>query len=112
MTIELEPAGKTSMQEGNHMAANQFADLSRDLYTQIKIVETLVKGSLFKEAKKMLSKAEASCENLESLMSEDNKIQMHIISNRRLEIHWIHDAIQQGLAKNKPVVKKRVTKPK
>jgi hypothetical protein len=36
------------------MAVNQFADISKELYTQIKIVEDMVKGDLYKEAGKML----------------------------------------------------------
>jgi hypothetical protein len=34
-------------------------------------------------------------------MAEDNKIQRNIVNNRRLEITWIHDAIQQSMAKAK-----------
>ncbi len=93
------------------MAINQFADISKELYTQIKVVEDLVKSDLYKEAGKLLSTAEETCRNLESLMTEDNKIQTHIVDNRRREIHWIQDAIQQGLAKgrSKPV-KRRTAK--
>lgn len=93
------------------MAINQFADISKDLYTQIKFIESQVKGDLFKEAAKLLSTAEETCENLESAMKPDNQIQTHIVDNRRREIHWLHDEIQQGLIKkhSKPV-KKRKTK--
>jgi hypothetical protein len=47
-------------------------------------------------------------------MEEDNKIQAHIVDNRRREIKWIQDAIQIGLAKAraKKPVKKRVAKSK
>jgi hypothetical protein len=96
------------------MAVNQFADISKELYMQIKVVEDMVKSDLYKEAGKMLLTAEANCKNLETLMEEDNKIQTHIIDNRRREINWIQDAIQQGLAKarNKKPVKKRAAKSK
>ena len=95
------------------MELNQFADISKDLYTQIKVVENLVKGDSYKEARKRLSTAEATCNNLESLMTPDNRIQKNIVNNRRLEITWIQDAIQQSMAKakNKPV-RKRVSKSK
>ena len=79
------------------MEINQFADTSKDLYTQIKVVENLIKGDQLKEARKLLPTAEKACNNLESLMAEDNKI----VNNRRLEITWIHDAIQQSMAKAK-----------
>jgi hypothetical protein len=47
-------------------------------------------------------------------MEEDNKIQTHIIDNRKREIKWIQDAIKIGLAKarSKKPVKKRVAKSK
>jgi hypothetical protein len=83
------------------MEINQFADTSKDLYTQIKVVENLIKGDQLKEARKLLPTAEKACNNLESLMAEDNKIQRNIVNNRRLEITWIHDAIQQSMAKAK-----------
>jgi hypothetical protein len=93
------------------MATNQFADISKDLFNQIKYIEITVKDDLFKEAAKLLSTAEETCGNLESAMIPDNQIQTHIVSNRRREIHWLHDEIQQGLVKkhSKPV-KKRKTK--
>jgi hypothetical protein len=96
------------------MALNEFADISKELYTQVKIVEDMVKGDLYKEAGKMLLTAEQNCRSLESLMEEDNKIQAHIVDNRRREIKWIQDAIQIGLAKAraKKPVKKRVAKSK
>ena len=95
------------------MALNQFAEISKDLYMQIKVVENLVKGDLYKEAGKLLTTAEETCSNLESLMTPDNTIQTKIVNNRRREIHWIQDAIQHGLAKvkSKPV-KKRTAKSK
>ncbi|MGA2367383.1 MAG: hypothetical protein ABSF74_02270 [Dehalococcoidia bacterium] len=83
------------------MAMNQFADISKDLYTQIKVVENLVKGDLYKEARKLLSAAEATCNNLESLMEPDNRIQTNILNNRRREISWIQEAIQHNTAKAK-----------
>ena len=60
----------------------------------------------------MLSTAEQNCRSLESLMEEDNKIQSHIVDNRRREIVWIQDAIELGLAKarTKKPVKKRAAK--
>jgi len=92
------------------MAVNQFSDISKDLYNQIKYIENLVKGDLFKEADKLLSTAEKTCGNLESAMTPDNRLQLHIISNRRQEIDWLHKDIQQGLTKikNKPVKKRKV----
>ncbi|MGA2159483.1 MAG: hypothetical protein WB588_07260 [Dehalococcoidia bacterium] len=89
------------------MEMSQFADTSKDLYTQIKVVENLIKGDQFKEARKLLPTAEKACNNLESLMTEDNRIQKNIVTNRRREINWIHDAIQQNTAKakSKPVRK-------
>ena len=94
------------------MAVNQFADISKELYTQIKVVEDMVRSDLYKEAGKMLSTAEQNCRSLESLMEEDNKIQSHIVDNRRREIVWIQDAIELGLAKarTKKPVKKRAAK--
>jgi hypothetical protein len=94
------------------MAVNEFADISKELYTQIKVVEDMVRSDLYKEAGKMLSTAEQNCRNLESLMEEDNKIQSHIVDNRRREIVWIQDAIELGLAKTraKKPVKKRAAK--
>jgi hypothetical protein len=101
------------LQEINHMPENEFADISRDLYAQIKIVEDLVSDDLYKEAGKMLSEVEAHCNSLESLMEEDNKIQVHIVANRRREIGWIQDAIEVGQAKAKAKpVKRRITKKK
>ena len=96
------------------MEMNQFADMSKDLYTQIKVVENLVKGDLYKEAGKLLKTAQENCDNLESLMTPDNAIQTRIIDNRRREIGWIQDAIRHGMAKaaSKPAAKKRVAKPK
>jgi hypothetical protein len=94
------------------MAVSQFADMSKELYTQIRVVEDLVRGELFKEARKALTTCESACNNLESVMMPDNKIQSDIIRNRRREIGWIEDAIQAGLAKTKPAAKKRVVKAK
>jgi len=94
------------------MAVNQFADISKELYMQIKVVEDMVKSDLYKEAGKMLLTAEENCKSLETLMEEDNKIQTHIVDNRRREIHWIQDSIEKGLAKAraKKPVKKRAAK--
>ncbi len=91
------------------MALNQFADISKDLYAQIKVIENLVEGNLFVEADALLSTTKESCRNLESLMTQDNKIQTHIVDNRQQEIHWIDDAIRVGLKKthSKPVKKHR-----
>ena len=94
------------------MVVSQFADMSKELYTQIRVVEDLVRGDLFKDARKALATCEAACDNLESIMMPDNKIQSDIIRNRRREIGWIQDAIQTGLAKAKPAPKKRVVKAK
>ena len=93
------------------MAINQFADISKELYMQIKVVENLTKDGQYKEASKLLSSAEKACGNLESLVQEDNKVQTHIVHNRRQEISWLHDSIQTGLTK-KPAVRatKRVRK--
>jgi len=90
------------------MAINQFADISKDLFNQIKFIESLVKGDLFKEAVRLLSTAEETCGNLESVMKPDNQLQTHIVNNRRLEIRWLHDDIQQGLIEkhNKPTKKR------
>jgi len=93
------------------MAMNQFADLSKDLTMQIKVVENLARDGQFKEAGRLLSNVEKSCGNLESLAQEDNKLQTHIIHNRKQEITWLQDAIQIGLVK-KPAsrMKKRISK--
>ena len=93
------------------MAINQFSDISKDLFNQIKYIESTVKEDLFKEAAKLLSTAEETCGNLESAMKPDNQVQTNIVKNRRREIHWLHDEIQQGLTKKqiKPV-KRRKTK--
>jgi len=93
------------------MAINQFSDISKDLFNQIKYIESTVKEDLFKEAAKLLSTAEETCGNLESAMKPDNQVQTNIVKNRRREIHWLHDEIQQGLTKkqSKPV-KRRKTK--
>ena len=92
------------------MAINQFADISKDLFNQIKYIESTVRDDLFKEAAKLLSAAEETCGNLESAMIPDNQVQTKIVNNRRLEIHWLHDEIQQGLTKkNSKPVKRRKT---
>ena len=93
------------------MALNQFADMSKNLTMQIKVVENLTKDGKFKEAGKLLSTAEKACGNLESLIEEDNKVQTHIVSNRKQEITWLQDAIQLGLVK-KPAasLRKRTVK--
>ena len=93
------------------MSINQFADISKDLFNQIKYIESTVKDDLFKEAAKLLSTAEETCGNLESAMVPDNQVQTKIVSNRRREIHWLHDEIQQGLNKkhSKPVKRRKTS---
>ncbi|GEM_PF-471915 len=91
------------------MASSQFADISKDLFNQIKLIETRVKEDSFKDAVKMLAVAEKTCQQLESLMTPDNQLQSHIVSNRRQEMSWLHDNIQQGLQKKKSG-KRRTTK--
>jgi hypothetical protein len=86
---------------------SNFAEISKDLFNQIKLIESRVKEDSFKEAVKMLATAEKTCERLESVMTPDNQLQSHIVSNRRLEISWLHDNIQQGLQKRKKAGKKR-----
>jgi hypothetical protein len=99
--------------KGRTMEMNQFADISKDLSTQIKEVENLVRDDQFKEARKLLPAAQENCNNLESLMAPDNRIQRNIVNNRRQEIVWIQDAIQVGTAKAKAKpVRKRVSKSK
>jgi hypothetical protein len=43
-------------------------------------------------------------------MTPDNQLQSHIVSNRRQEISWLHDNIQQGMQKRKKTGKKRTAK--
>jgi hypothetical protein len=92
------------------MTNYQFADIGKDLCRQIKVIQSLVKGKTFKEAAMRLSTAEATCENLESLMKPDNELQRRIVNNRRLDISMLHDAIQGGLkiSRRKPVQKRTV----
>ena len=72
-----------------------------------------MRDNLFKEAAKLLSAAEETCGNLESAMIPDNQVQTKIVNNRRLEIHWLHDEIQQGLTeKTTKTVKRRKAKSK
>ena len=93
------------------MAINQFVVTHRELHTQINVIENLVSGDLFKEAAKLLSAAEKTCESLESLINADNEIQKRIVTNRRWEIKWIRDAIQEAsLKKTKTTVKRRKAK--
>ena len=92
------------------MAANQFADISKDLFNQIKYIESRVKDDSFKDAIKLLATAENTCEHLESVMTPDNQLQTHIVNNRRLEIRWLHDNIEEGLQKKKKPAKKRTAK--
>ena len=92
------------------MAANQFADISKDLFNQIKYIESRVKDDSFKDAIKLLATAEKTCEHLESVMTPDNQLQTHIVNNRRLEIRWLHDNIEEGLQKKKKPAKKRTAK--
>ncbi len=92
------------------MASNQFAEISKDLFNQIKLIETRVKQDSFKDAVKLLSVAEKTCQQLESLMTPENQLQSHIISNRRQEISWLHDNIQKGLQKRKKAGKRRASK--
>ncbi len=92
------------------MASNQFAAISKDLFNQIKFIESRVKDDSFKDAIKLLAAAEKTCEHLESVMTPDNQLQSHIVSNRRQEISWLHDNIQQGMQKRKKAGKKRTAK--
>jgi hypothetical protein len=92
------------------MASNQFAAISKDLFNQIKFIESRVKDDSFKDAVKLLAAAEKTCEHLESVMTPDNQLQSHIVSNRRQEISWLHDNIQQGMQKRKKTGKKRTAK--
>ncbi|MFA5078075.1 MAG: hypothetical protein WC541_01160 [Dehalococcoidia bacterium] len=92
------------------MASNQFAAISKDLFNQIKFIESRVKDDSFKDAVKLLAAAEKTCEHLESVMTPDNQLQSHIVSNRRLEISWLHDNIQEGMQKRKKAGKKRTAK--
>jgi len=92
------------------MASSQFADISKDLFNQIKMIETRVKEDSFKDAVKLLTVAEKTCQQLESLMTPDNQLQSHIVSNRRQEISWLHDNIQLGMQKRKKAGKKRTAK--
>ena len=90
------------------MDINQFADTSRKLSSQVRIAQDLVNDDSFKEAGKALKTAEKTCCSLESLMESQNKVQNQIVNNRRREMQWIDDAIQQGMAKTKSkVVRKR-----
>ncbi len=100
-----------SLISANSMAVNQFAEISKDLYTQIKVIESLVKGDLFKESQGMLSTAEVTFGKLMLTIKSDNQLQTHILSNRRLEIGWLRDAIQHGLTiRLSKTAKKRNTK--
>ncbi|MBN1689387.1 MAG: hypothetical protein JW901_00020 [Dehalococcoidia bacterium] len=95
------------------MAVSQFAEMSKDLSLQIRRVEDLIKGDLYKEAINKLTGIEEACRNLEILMNEDNKIQQRIVDNRRQEIKWITEDIEQGTAKLKSksgIARKRTTK--
>ena len=93
------------------MEINQFAVINRDLHTQIKVIENLVRVDLFKEATKLLPTAEETCESLASLMKSDNTIQRRIVSNRQLDIKWLGDTIQEAsIKKAKSPVKKRKVK--
>lgn len=90
------------------MPVNEFADMSKNLSLQIKVIEDLVKHKLFGEADALMSNATKCCHTLESLMVEDNKIQVHIIENRQKELTWIQDAISNSSSKTqkKSVVKR------
>jgi hypothetical protein len=94
------------------MKTYQFVDLSKDLYTQVHVIENLVKSSVFKEANTRLSAARKICDNLETLVEPENELQRRIVTNRKLEIHWLDTAIQVALAKNpkKAPAKKRAAK--
>lgn len=89
------------------MSANLFADSSKNLYSQIKIIEDLTKSGQFKEANRLLLAAEKNCGNLELMVQSDNKLQTHIINNRRQEIRWLHDTIDHGLVKSPSKRKKK-----
>ncbi len=93
------------------MAINQFAVTNRDLHSQINVIESLLRIDLFKEATKLMSTAEETCESLASMMKSDNEIQRRIVTNRRLDMKWLGVAIQEAsLKKTKSPVKKRKAK--
>jgi P2-related tail formation protein len=93
------------------MPIDQFADVSKDLCMQIKLIENLLKQNLFNEADELMQQATKCCRTLESLMAEDNKIQTRIVANRQKEITWIQDAIQGNIKKTVgKSAKKRKTK--
>jgi len=81
------------------MTTNQFAYLSRDLYTQIHVMESLIKSNVLGDVGVRLSAAKQSYSHLESLAEPENKLQCHILANRKMEIHWLDTAIQVALAK-------------
>lgn len=92
------------------MSINKFAAISKDLCMQIRIIEELLKCKSYIEADALMPKATKSCRTLESLMTEENKIQTHIVENRQKEISWIQDTLKDNLKKtpSKPVKKRDV----
>ena len=93
------------------MAPFNFAYLSRDLYTQVHVIEDLVRSSVWDEAGERLQAAKGSCDHLETLVEEDNQVQRRIVTNRKLEIHWLDTAIQAAQEKSpKKTVKRRAAK--
>jgi hypothetical protein len=93
------------------MPIDQFADVSKDLCLQIKVIENLLKSNEFSEANALVANARKSCHTQESLMVDTNKIQIRIVENRQKEIIWIQDAIQINLKKSSPQPSKK-RKPK
>ena len=89
------------------MATYQFAYFSRDLYTQIHIIESLVKSNVFSEARTRLQAARQSCEHLQSLAEPENNLQKRILTNRRLEIQWLETAIKEAGKKVHRVIRKK-----
>ena len=93
------------------MAVDQFADVSKDLCAQIKTVEHMLKQNLYREADALMPKVTKCCRTLESLVTEDHKIQNHILANRQKEISWIQDTIQNNIkSKAAKSVRKRSTR--
>ena len=93
------------------MTTNQFAYLSRDLYMQIHVIESLVKSNALSEVDLRLSAAKQSYSHLQSLADAENKVQNHILANRKMEIHWLDTAVEVALAKVPKIrAKKRAAK--
>jgi hypothetical protein len=93
------------------MTVKHFAEMSKDLYTEIHFIENLLKSNVFKEADGRLSTAKKTCKHLDALVEPENLIQRKIVTNRQTEILWLETAVQIGLAKSsKTAVKKRTAK--